>query len=77
MAGRWGYKEDGAHRVVKRLNGGGQIHSFLNPGGVPYMALYSEDGYECGSLDLENHTPEEACRLLADNWEQNWQERVS
>ena len=70
MAGRWGYREDGVHRVVK-------IHSFLNPCGVPYMALYSEDGYECGSLDLENHTPEEACRLLADNWEQNWQERVS
>jgi hypothetical protein len=69
MVGKWGCKEDGEHRIVKRLSGGGQIHSFLNSGGTPYVALYNEHGYECGSLDCINHSQEEAIALLRERWE--------
>ena len=47
----WKHEGDSLHEVVATLSDGGQIHFFKNRAGVPYMALYSADGFECASLE--------------------------
>jgi hypothetical protein len=68
MVDKWGHKKDSVHMIVKHLSHGGQIHSFTNPGGRLYVAVYDKQGNECGSLDCVNYSQKEAIKLLSERW---------
>ena len=61
---RWKHKTDRKHTCLYRMDCGCELHTFLNGCDEPYAAVYSPDGYECGSLPCAEMGTEEAIRQL-------------
>jgi hypothetical protein len=60
---------DSPHKHVKRLSHGGEIHSFDNCAGTPYMADYTAEGLEVLNTMIVNPWTA-AIKRLEDAWEE-------